>query len=439
MQSPCNTVKIICFLLGFFSITNALYFSFGRFNLRLFDVMFFVSPLIGVVSLFKYRKVFNNKILYGCLCVFLVYFWLVASGFLNYEDYSSEYKDYFLKYFVHKLNWIIIYMLLYFLYGKDILQYFLLGISVVVVVNSILVLFEYVNLFNGHSLDYSFLKSLFLNVEEKKFDVINQGLLRPTGLTMDPNYAAGYAGIGFIYIDYISVGIKRNKFMLIFFQLLCLLVMVILFSRTGIFSILLCFIISLYLHFMISKSNYKVLSPYLVLTIVFVIALMISYFSLYDDNFYEYIVQRFTMKDGSSTMRSSYLLSYVDKAGLSTVLFGTGTSSAGLTLSNLLGMNVGKIWSPESNYISFFIEQGALFVFLFLVLIVSTFFRLLKRDISYALIYVYINLIGISYNFLGDRVYFFLFVIFTLYAFSNNSICDKMCCRKKNEMFFEYE
>ena len=120
------------------------------------------------------------------------------------------------------------------------------------------------------------------------------------------------------------------------------------------------------------------------------------------------------------------MYSYFNQADLMSLVFGTGTSSAGLILSNILGLNVGQVWSPESNYITFAIEQGLFFLIVFFLYLAVVFFRLLRREQIYAYIFLYINLIGLSYNFLGDSIYLFLLVCFTMYAYDNNKLVEHL-------------
>ena len=136
----------------------------------------------------------------------------------------------------------------------------LLGISFCLVVNSMFVLYEYNSVLNGQIPSYSFLEMIGLYIDTKKEDVFNQNMIRPTGLMLDPNYTGGYAGIGLIFFDFLYRKTKKIKFIIC--QFLSIISIFIVFSRTGIFSLFVCFIISLLLYiFAPSKYHCRILSP----------------------------------------------------------------------------------------------------------------------------------------------------------------------------------
>ena len=427
MQSLSKSSKRVIFLLGFLSICNAFYISLGL-NLRLFDIMFYITPIWGIINIiYNQPPRFSNNINGACVIISLLFLYLTISGFTRSLGYTYEYYNFFLKYFIHKVIWIMIYLFIYLLYGKQVIKYFLLGLTAICVIHVGVVIIEWISLvLTGNIIDYSFLNSFFIQVEEKKYDVFNQGFLRPTGFTMDPNYATGYAGIAFIYCEKLKKDNPGRTKQWTILQLACLLIMALLFSRTALFSITLTICFSMFAHAYLSRRKYKVISPAIALLIFVGIIGVITYFSLNDETFYKQIIQRLSMKDGSTSMRSDYLYSYFNQADLMSLVFGTGTSSAGLILSNILGLNVGQVWSPESNYITFAIEQGLFFLIVFFLYLAVVFFRLLRREQIYAYIFLYINLIGLSYNFLGDRIYLFLLVCFTMYAYDNNKLVEHL-------------
>lgn len=427
MRDLSKQKKIVLFLLGFLSIWNAFYLSFGGVNLRFYDIMFFVAPMWGVIDLkvnppLKFSKRINS----GCIIVALLFLYFTISGFIHMSNYTPEYSDFFIKYYIHKVIWIVFYLILYLQYGRDVLKYFFLGLFCICVFHVSLVLFEYANIiFSGKIVDFSFFNKIFIQVEAKKYDVYNQGFIRPTGLTMDPNYATGYAGIAFLYTELLKSKQSKYKVWLSVFQYLCLFMTAILFSRTGLFSLMIVIVISALFHIFISRKKYKTITPAICVLVVVLICVAISYIGLFNEVLYEQIIQRLSMKDGSSNMRQDYIFTYLNESDTLNVLFGNGTSSAGMVLTQLLGMNSGLVWHPESSYISLLIEQGVVFLILFFLFLVRLFFKLLKKNQIYAYILLYINVIGLSYNFLGDRIYMFLLVTLTLYAFDPKSALNE--------------
>lgn len=427
MRDLSKQKKVILFLLGFLSIWNAFYLSFGGVNLRIYDIMFFVAPLWGVMDLTVNPPLrFSSRINNGCVIIGILFLYFTFSGFIQMSDYTTEYSNFFMKYYIHKVIWIVFYLILYLQYGRDVLKYFFLGLFCICIFHVGVVLFEYANIvFSGKIIDFSFLNNLFIQVETKKYDVYNQGFIRPTGLTMDPNYATGYAGIAFLYAELLKSKYQKYKVLLSIFQYLCLFMTAILFSRTGLFSLMIVIIISALFHIFISRKKYKTITPAICILVIVLICVAISYISLFDEVLYDQIIQRLSMKDGSSNMRQDYIFTYLNKTDTFHMLFGNGTSSAGMVLTQLLGMNTGFVWHPESSYISLLIEQGVVFIILFFLFLVSLFFKLLKKNQIYAYILLYINIISISYNFLGDRIYMFLLVTLTLYAFDPKSALNE--------------
>ena len=420
-QELSRQSQVVIFLLGFFSIANAFYFSLGV-NLRVFDIMFYVALVWGIIYTGGHIKYFTN-INVSIVQICIIFSWLTLSGVINFYGYSQMYRSFFVKYWIQKVFWLLIYVTLYLLYGQSIVKIFLYGLTAMCVFHVGLVLVEYYTIQNtGGTIDFQFLNTVHINVEEKKYDVFNQGFIRPTGVTMDPNYATGYAGIAFLFCEYIKSQIGK-KWYLSFFQVLVLTIMVLLFSRTGLFSICITFLISIF--FSLRKVNRrpcKVIAPeiFVFAIISIVVSLIVIGFS--NEELYEILIRRLTMKDGSSQMRNNYIVDYFLNADMKELLWGTGTSGSGFCLSKLLGMNVGYVWSPESTFITLFIEQGIVFLILFIVFITITFLKLMKSTPVFAYIFLYINVMGMAYNFLGDRVYFFLLVIFSMYGFDNRRI-----------------
>ena len=412
-------------ILGFSSVANGFMFHIGSLNLRVCDLIFWFLLLYWLVFKPYVRNYYNHQIIKGLAIAFIFFFWLTYSGFVNFEDYNDVYRDFFVKYYVNKLLWIPLYAFIFMAYGGE--KFFfnvLLGISICITVNSVFVLYEYYSIMHGKLPDYSYLHAIGIYIDSKKDDVINQNMIRPTGLMLDPNYTGGYAGIGFLFFDYLYRQTGKKKYVL--YQMISVVSMFIVFSRTGLFSLIICYILSFLLSvFGKEKYQYKMLSPFVFVILISCFVLAGMYIYAFDEALFDFLMDRLTMSDSSAGTRTLYLEYYLNHTSIGQLLFGTGTSSVGLVLGNDFG-GQDNVWAPESNIITFFIEQGLLFLFFYLVLCYHIFKKLLVLNYHYALIFTYINLIGLSYNFLGDRVFYFLFVSFLLWIYVVKSNPCKM-------------
>lgn len=405
-------------ILGFSSVANGFMFHIGLFNLRICDLVFWILPIYWFVFKVKVRNYYDKSILIGIAFVAILFLWLTFSGFLRLGEYNELYQDFFVKYYANKLIWIPLYMMIFMAYsGERFFYNVLLGISFCLVVNSMFVLYEYNSVLNGQIPSYSFLEMIGLYIDTKKEDVFNQNMIRPTGLMLDPNYTGGYAGIGLIFFDFLYRKTKKIKFIIC--QFLSIISIFIVFSRTGIFSLFVCFIISLLLYiFAPSKYHCRILSPSMFFLLGIGTIFAGVYIYSFDENTYQFLLDRLIMNDSSAGTRLLYLDVYIEEASISQILFGVGTSGSGLALgSEGFFYGAEKVWSPESNIITFFIEQGVFFVLLYFILCCALWIKLLRKNYYYALIFFYINFIGVSYNFLGDRVYYSLLVFFVMYSY----------------------
>jgi hypothetical protein len=269
--------------------------------------------------------------------------------------------------------------------------------------------FEFYKIYNGNIPDYNYLEHLGIYVDSKKNDVFNQNLIRPTGLMLDPNYTAAYSGIGAIVFDYLRR--KKSKFYIVP-CIICVIPSVLTMSRTGLFSIFLCFLFSAYCVFLLKKRDAYIAFPQTIMFSILVAASVFIYLNTIDDNFVEGQLNRLMMKDSSAGTRTQYIDYFLQHASFLQLLFGCGTCASGLFLTPNSG-----IWAPESNYITYLVEFGLVYIVLYALFFVYILRRLLKINFYYSLIYLYINIIGISYNFLADRLFYFLTCIFVMYSF----------------------
>lgn len=395
-------------------------FHIASFNLRICDFIFWILPLAWLFFFIRIRNCYDSNIFKGIGFITILFLWLTLSGFLHYDGYNELYQKFFVKYYINKLLWIPIYVIIFMAYGgKHFFYNVLLGISICVAINSLFVLYEYCFILNGQIPNYSFLEIVGIYMDVKKEDVFNQNMIRPTGLMLDPNYTGGYAGIGLIFYDYLYTKTKAKKYL--FLQLLSVLSIFIVFSRTGLFSLFLCFIFSFFLHmFAPSKYHYKTLSPLVFFLLILGVVLVGLYIYSFDETTYQFLVDRLMMNDSSAGTRTLYLNTYMEDASIFQLFFGVGTSASGYFLgSDGFFYGATNVWAPESNIITFLMEQGLIFLLLYFILCIVIMLKLLRKNYYYALIFLYINLIGLSYNFLGDRVFYFLFSCFLLWIYTN--------------------
>ena len=402
-------------LIGFFCTANGFMFHVGSLNLRICDIFFFLLLIYWILVTRHKHYFYNNNIKKGLFIVFFIFFWITFTGIANYNNLSPVYQNFFLKYAINKLLWIPIYAFIFMAYGGSGFLYGVFyGISLCSLLNTAMVIYEYIYIQGGSLPKYEFIKSLGIYIDEKKNRVINQGMIRPTGLMLDPNYTGGYTGIGIIFFDSLYQRYKKIKYLIC--SIICAVPMFLVFSRTGLFSILLCFLLSIYIRAKYGK-RYSIIYPW-VIGLSFICAILIlSYILALDYQTYEMLVDRLTMNDSSAGVRSLYIDYYLSLANPIQIIFGVG--NAGYFMSDFWGTS--EVWGPESSVIALFIEQGLLFMTIYLIVLIYIFKKLININYHYAMILVYINLIGLSYNFLGDRVYFFLTCCLTMYCFSSYS------------------
>lgn len=412
--------EFIGFILGLLCTINGFMFHIGSFNIRICDIMFFLIPLYGIIKAKFNRNYYPNSIIYGLITAIVLTVWIFLSGFIHYNDYSEEYQDFFLKLSINKTLWIPLYAIIYMIYGgKRFLYGVFLGISVCSLLNTVIIIYEYITIQNGRLPNYSFLNIIGIWIDTKKEMVINQNMIRPTGLMLDPNYTGGYTGIGVIFFDW-HYKVRRKKLFALL-SILCIVPMFLVFSRTGLFSIAICFIITVIIRVFSSNRKKPLLAPYVIfLTIVFAV-LALAYIYTFDEGAVDLLIDRLSMKDSSSSVRTQYLEYYFRLASIPQVLLGVGFS--GHFLQRFWGYT--EVWAPESSFISLLIDNGVIFMLCYILLLSFVFVKLLRQNYYYAIILLYINCIGLSYNFLGDRVYYFICCCLIMFAFSQKNQRNK--------------
>lgn len=417
-----SLVKASAFCAGFLSIFTAFYFKLGPLNMRVNDIPFFIAFGIVAIKLLKSGFTLYKIGLSSFVFVtFIVLYYLI--NLLHLSEFNSVFEIGAIKYFLNRIPWILIYALILAIDGRNFIKSFIKGFVWGNLFNAILMILEGSLFFaSGTTIDYSFLQILGIQTQEEK-NITNQGFVRPTGVTVDTNYAAAYGIFAILLIEYLQSKSAEKKqrynFAKLFLLIPCFLVQ----SRTAIFALMLTFIVSVLLR-MTNKSR-KVIIPYLSLMLITSIAVIGIYLYQNIPDLYTSIYTRLFLSDSSSGVRRIYIneiLSHYAKDGLVTAtnIFGHGTGSSGYFLGNT---TYGKTtyWAPESNYIAWFIEQGPFFILFYMAISCLTFLRLLKANNTFALCFVYLNLIGISYNFLGDRVFWIMLIIFMVIPNINKS------------------
>ncbi|RYJ50859.1 hypothetical protein DR871_015295 [Flavobacterium petrolei] len=408
--------KWILFLVGFFSFCNGIFIRIDAFNIRFSDFFFYSFPVL-IFLYFKKVRIKRTEF-FLLFLIFALFMLLVLRGIFPLVT-NATYDSYFVKFLFNRILWIPIYALFYLVFRGKVLFYFSVGLFAGLFFNSVFVLYEYTVIILGKIPDYNMLSSIGVYFDEKKMDIFNQGFIRPTGLMMDPNYTAGYSGIGILFAEKLKLK-SKHKYRFIIGQTFLLIVMFLLLSRTAIFSFLIVVFV-FFLLVLISDRN-EVLKSFeviawrpLVLLICFFILISIVAAGIGID-VWQLLGDRFSSNDSSTATRVSYIDDYFSKVPFLLILFGFGTSRAGVGIDNYVNNHTlsDEVWTPESSILTMMIEQGVLFILLYFILSVIFFYRLYKIDKYYAAVFMYVNLIGISYNFLGDRLFWFMYIILIL-------------------------
>jgi len=396
-------------LTGFLSLFTAFYFKIGSFNIRICDVFFYGLIFLVIWKLAKNKTYINLKTIVLSSIFILAVLYIFFNTLKTNVNANQLYASFSTKFFINRYLWIILYILIYLTFKEQFLEKFLEGLAIACALNVVFIIFEFIVIvLFFKSANYDFLNNIGIFVEPRKYIVFNQGLIRPTGFTIDPNYAASYAGIALLHYS--------NKKVLSLKNWLLIASILILFSRSAIFSLIITYLITIIFNKKnnpneFNFSNLKIL----IFSGLSIFALVLFLFP----DFIIGITERLTVKDRSAATRFSYINLYIENTGIIDILFGKGSSSSGYFLNNFSSNSfTKKIWSPESNYITIFIEQGLIFTTIFFLIIFFILKKLANINIKYFAIFIYINLMGISYNFLGDRIYPILFISFSLYAYS---------------------
>ena len=406
----------LLFSLGFFSFCNGIFIKINVFNIRLSDFIYYSFPLIILLH-FKKIRIKNAEIPLFFL-FFSLSILLILRGLFPFVT-NETYSNYFLKFLFNRILWIPLYVLFYLVFREKLIFYFSLGLFIGLFFNSLFVLYEYAVIISGRIPDYNVLSSLGLYFDDKKMDIFNQGFIRPTGLMMDPNYTAGYSGIGIFFAEKLKLK-SQHKFLIVLGQTFLLIIMFLLLSRTAIFSFLIVVFIYIFLFLFHGRNNefksFDIIAwrPLIFLLIFFVFISVLA--SSIGIDVLQLLSDRFSSNDSSTTTRVSYIDDYFTNVPFLFILLGFGTSHAGVGVDNYVNKFTfsNDVWAPESSILTLMIEQGILFILFYFILTIIFFFRLYKFDRYHAAVFMYVNLIGISYNFLGDRIFWLLYIILIL-------------------------
>lgn len=412
------------FIVGLTCTINAFSISIGSLNLRINDIAFYILIFYWALSPKTIvRHYYSSRIMDGVIIVVMLFIYMVAVRWIHYDEYPPLYQSFFIKYLINKLLWFPLYIAFFMLYGgRTLIIGVLWGIGVSSVLNTVLVIWEYIAIVGGNPLNYDVIKNIGITVADKKLDVFNQGLIRPTGFMIDPNFTGAYAGIGTIWWDYLWNQTRNKKYSI--FAIISVLPMFLLFSRTAIFSYLICFIFSVTLN-IYRKKKYNIMSSYIIILISISIFFLLSYVLSENQEVIDNISRRTSMSDGSTLARLGYIEYYFSNISFGQLLFGVGM--AGSFLTPFFGTT--EVLHPESSYIAILMEYGLLFFMVYILLLFFTLKKLLKRNYYFALLFTYLNLIGLSYNFLGDRLYYFLVICFILYIHNSCPNHSRICLK----------
>lgn len=346
-----------------------------------------------------------------CILVVLSYSFNLAHT----TEMNEVFQQGALKSFISRIPWVLVYAFLLSgigpLYSKPFMSGFIWGN----IVNVLIVIIE-ISLFftSGSGIDYSPVERLGIVVQTNN-SIENQGLLRPKGVTMDCNYSASFFVLAALLMNassFLSIGVKR-RWISVVLRILLIGTAAFVQSRTAVFSYFIVFMISIGVSF-IRRKNLVVFPKTTVLLLLCAIIALVQ-LSLQNPGFFQNSLIRLQMTDSSSGTRFLYLNDYFQRISneeLSPLLvfLGNGTGTAGFLLSDV-GYGKNDFWSPESVYLALLIEQGLVFSVLFTCLLLTCCFRLLTKSPKYSMVVLFLILIGMSYNFLGDRVYWILLIV----------------------------
>jgi len=404
----------IFFLAGFFSIVSAFYLSLFGLNIRIYETGFYLLFLLTIITLFTKANIRKN---YGfsLVAIIVIYYFI---NILQLNNTNDIYEIFGYKYFINKMFFLIVYAIAFVLFREKLLVLFMLGLVYISFLNSALIWTEYLSLLNGTFVSYDFLPSI-VSVDIKKEGIINQGLIRPSGLTVDPNYAAAYLGLSVVFLEKYKV--LKNNFFIFLLQIFFLSTILLVFSRTAMLALILSFLFSVTSFVLYRK---KLLLKEIVFIMLILIGVVLSILIVDFPDLYENVLTRLFLEDSSGSTRLMYLEYYFSISNIFHILFGNGSGASGYILSGEFNSS-DFVWSPESIYITLLIEQGLIFLVLFFLMSLIVLYKLFKKDYIYSLLFVYLLSIGLTYNYLGDRIYLFIYVMLLMFAFQKGGRIEK--------------
>ncbi|HIF9387709.1 TPA: O-antigen ligase family protein [Photobacterium damselae] len=413
MRHSIFELRQATFIFGLFSICSAYLLVIGSVNIRIYELGFYFFAVSILLRLLQEKKVnFKFIIFYVLLLLFVT---LTMFSILEYNDL---YQRYAFLYYSNKVLPIIIYGLCVYFIGKDALDYFFKGLVVICFIGSIFVIIEYIEILRG---TYTVSKTVLgiINVDQKKLDFINQGFIRPSGFAIDPNFMAGYCGLCVFYLFSFSSKGWFNKLKKWLIVLPMLFSVFALLSRTAIFSTIITlgivFLLSIFgLYRNRSHSLYQFMFFCIVIVVCVFINVVITQPELLDS-----VIRRFSVSDGSANQRLEYIEYYLSHNSLISMFIGGGPYSSGYLLGEEFFGN-DFIWAPESAYLSIFIDYGIVGLFFFLSIIIACAIKLYLNKDNYFPVYVFLCVMPVAYNFMGDRVFLYLITVFAIYTLNYN-------------------
>lgn len=398
-------------LTGFFSLFTAFYFDLGLINVRVNDIFYYMLCLFSFFLCIKKLRI-GQPIGYLPIVLTVIVIVFYTFNLLGVIGLNEVFTRGAIKYFINRIPWLLIYVFILMALGKNFCKEFLNGFIIGALFCSVLMTIELtVFLKSGQSINYSFLSHFGVSTEPYK-GISNQGLLRPSGVTMDCNYSASYAVLAALILD--ETQLFKKKLIYSITKLFLILSALIVQSRTAIFGLIGIFLLSVLFRILNKKFKVIVSKQMIVLIACSITALLYLYYNI--PEIFDRSFQRVALADSSSGTRVLYFEKYKDemlknKNGFLRILFGNGTGSAGYILADV-GYGKEAYWAPESNYLTFIIEQGIVFLFIFILIVFLSFVKLFELKSNIHIVFIYLLTVGATYNFLGDRVYWLLLLIF---------------------------
>lgn len=378
------------FMLGLFSTWMAAMIFIGKTNICIFN---FILIAIIVLEIAKNRKVYFNQKLFLAFCILSIISTIGCYFFINDLWFFSSLRS--------TLKFLIVFVpFLLFVKKETILdkrKHFIRGLYFSVIFQLI---WEFLEVILWSAKEIPLNKVIFGDF--LKFDIErswlfwSDGRMRPTGLSWEPANLALSLIIGYI--------LSKNKTQKVLFIIGIILST----SRIGIGAFCIIFALDM---IKLIKERYKakkdlhIKRDVIIIVLVFMLFIL-SIFLLRKIKFLDYIYENINStihtiihisQNPSANRHLEYyyrLPEIYSHLNLFQILFGVGVTCAGYPYSKYLNIySTGKVWTPETDYLSILLGNGLLgFIFYFYWL-----FGIAKKNIkNYKLICIIIAILVIT-------------------------------------------